>query len=297
MTDPTSSLLSRLVPVVFVLLWSTGYIGARMGAPWSEPLSFLTVRFGIVVILMAIVAAVLRAPWPQSRAAAFHAVVVGVLVHGCYLGGVFWGIDRGMPAGVAALIVGLQPLLTAFAAGPVLGEKIGAKEWIGLAIGLVGVSLVLAPKLNVADAGISVGTIVPVLIGTVSITLGTLYQKRFATGIDLRTGAVLQYVGGVSVVGIGALIFENFEITWTTEFIIALAWLVLVLSIGAITLLMMLIRKGAVSRVASLFYLVPVLTALVAWGLFGETLNWIQIAGMAVTTVAVAVVARAPKAG
>ncbi len=291
MTGSSTSLLVRLTPAVFVLLWSTGYIGARMGAPWSEPLSFLSIRFGIVVLVMLALVVVGRAPLPGVRQG-FHAVVSGMLLHGFYLGGVFWAIDRGMPAGVAALIVGLQPLLTALAAGPILGERVEPKMWFGLLVGLVGVSLVLAPKLDVVGAGISVGTVVPVLIGTASITLGTIYQKRFATGVDLRTGSVLQYSGALLVVGLGALVFESFQITWSAEFLFALGWLVFVLSIGAITLLMMLIRWGAVSRIASLFYLVPVITALIAWGLFGETLTLVQVFGMAVTAGAVAVTSR-----
>lgn len=292
MSDRSSTGLTLLAPSLFVLLWSTGYIGARLGAPHSEPLSFLTVRFAIAAGLLAAIAVIARAKWPDARSA-LHAFVVGVLIHGFYLGGVFWAIDRGMPAGVAALIVGLQPVLTALAAGPALGERITPKHWMGLAIGLVGVALVLAPKLDVADAGITIATIVPTVIGTVAITIGTVYQKRFATGTDLMTGGVFQYVGALAVVGIGALAHENFEITWTGEFIIALVWLILALSIGAITLLMLLIRAGAVSRIASLFYLVPAMTALIAFFLFGETLNWIQLSGMAVTAIAVALVARA----
>ena len=292
MTEPPSSRLSLLAPTLFVLLWSTGFIGARLGAPHSEPLSFLTVRFAIVIALLLPIALAMRSKWPGLRNTG-HAVVVGVLVHGIYLGGVFWAIDRGMPAGVAALIVGLQPVLTALAAGLALGETVTPKHWAGLAIGLVGVTLVLAPKLDVANEGIGLATIIPTLVGTIGITLGTVYQKRFATGVDLMAGGVFQYIGALSVVGLGSLAFENFDIQWTGEFIIALAWLVLVLSIGAITLLMLLIRAGAVSRTASLFYLVPALTALVAFLLFGETLNWIQLAGMAVTTIAVALVARA----
>ncbi len=292
MSNPPSTRLTLLAPSLFVLLWSTGYIGARLGAPHSEPLSFLTIRFSIAVGLLAVVAVIARAKWPSAIDAG-HAMVVGTLIHGIYLGGVFWAIDRGMPAGVAALIVGLQPVLTALVAGPILGERIGSKHWSGLAIGLVGVAMVLAPKLDVANQGISIATIVPTVIGTVAITIGTVYQKRFATGTDLMTGGVFQYIGALAVVGIGALIVERFEIAWTGEFIIALAWLVLVLSIGAISLLMLLIRAGAVSRIASLFYLVPAMTALIAFFLFGETLNWVQLAGMAVTAIAVALVARA----
>lgn len=292
MAKLASERLTVLAPALFVLLWSTGYIGARLGTPYSEPLTFLAVRFIFAVALLIVVAMIARATWPDMRTAG-HSVIVGALIHGVYLGGVFWAIDRGMPAGVAALIVGLQPVLTAFAAGPVLGESVTPKHWLGLLIGLVGVGLVIWPKLDVANEGITLATITPTLIGTVAITLGTIYQKRYSTGTDLLTGGVWQYVGAVAVVGLGALLFESFQITWTGEFIFALAWLVLVLSIGAMLLLMVLIRAGAISKVASLFYLVPAATALSAWFLFGETLTVMQLAGMAVTAFAVALVARA----
>lgn len=293
MSGPFDTLLMRLMPIVFVILWATGYIGARMGTPWAEPFTFLAIRFLIAAGLMLLLALFLRAPWP-GRTLAAHSFVAGMLLHGLYLGGVFWAIDRGMPAGVAALIVGLQPLLTALVAGPMLGERVDPKMWIGLVVGLVGVSLVLAPKLNVIGEGITVTTLTSILIGTVAITLGTIYQKRFATGVDLSAGAVWQYLGAFSVVGFGAVVSEHFEVTWTGAFIFALAWLVLVLSLGAVSLLMILIRKGAVSSIASLFYLVPAITALIAWGLFGETLTLVQILGMVVTGAAVAVTARGP---
>lgn len=292
MIDSPSKRLAVLAPTLFVLLWSTGFIGARLGTPYSEPLSFLTVRFAIAVGLLAAAAVIMRVNWPR-RADMVHAAIVGILIHGLYLGGVFWAIDRGMPAGVAALIVGLQPVLTALGAGPALGEKINAKHWLGLLIGLVGVILVLAPKFDMANQGITMATIVPTVVATIAITAGTIYQKRFATGMDLLAGAVFQYIGGLAVALAGALAFESFTISWTGEFIFALAWLVVVLSFGATTLLMLLIRAGAISRVASLFYLVPAVTALIGYLLFGETLTMVQISGMAVAAVAVALVARA----
>ena len=283
--------MTRLAPVLFVLLWSTGFIGARMGAPYSEPLTFLSIRFALVLALMAAILAVRRTPLPGA-AIAGHCIVVGILIHGIYLGGVFWSIDRGLPAGIAALIAGLQPLLTAIIAGTFLDERIGPRHWAGLIVGVAGLILVLAPKLNVADQGIDLITVTPTIVATIALTVGTIYQKRFAGNVDLFAGGMLQYVGAALVVGLGALFLENFEITWTGEFVFALAWLILVLSIGAVSLLMLLIRAGAVSRVASLFYLVPAATTLIAWALFGETLNAVQLAGMAIIALAVALVAR-----
>ncbi|MCW2309863.1 DMT family transporter [Rhodobium gokarnense] len=294
MSDRSPPLFAALAPAVFVLLWSTGYIGSRMGAPYAEPLTFLLIRFSIVTVLMAGLALAFRAPWPNRRGA-LHAVIAGILIHGLYLGGVFWAIDGGMPAGVAALIVGLQPVLTAIAAGPLLGEQVGLRHWIGLGVGLVGLGLVLGPKLDITDSGISLATIGPAVFATAAITLGTIYQKRFATATSLLAGGVYQYLGAGVVVGLGALMVEDFEIVWSGEFVFAMAWLVLVLSIGGVTLLMMLIRAGAVSRVASLFYLVPALTALIAWLLFGETLTLVQLLGMAITGLAIALVARSGK--
>ena len=294
MSDRSPPLFAAFAPGVFVLLWSTGYIGSRMGAPYAEPLTFLLIRFSVVTVLMAGMALAFGASWP-SRQGALHSAIAGVLIHGLYLGGVFWAIDRGMPAGIAALIVGLQPVLTAIAAGPLLGEHVGLRHWIGLGVGLVGLGLVLGPKLDITDSGISLGTIGPAVFSTAAITLGTIYQKRFATATSLLTGGVYQYLAAGVVVGLGALMVEDFKVVWSGEFVFALAWLVLVLSIGGVTLLMMMIRAGAVSRVASLFYLVPALTALIAWLLFGETLTYIQLIGMAITGFAIALVARSGK--
>ncbi len=283
--------LLRLTPAVFVLLWSTGFIGAKLGAPHAEPFTFLLVRFAIVTGLLAAIAGFARTRWPAGRAI-FDSIVAGALIHGIYLGAVFWAIDRGMPAGVNALVIGLQPLATAFIAAPLLGETITPRHWLGLVIGLFGAVLVLYPKLDVAGAGINAATVGVTLIGMLAITLGTIYQKRFATGVPLFTGGVYQYIGGTLTVALGAVLFERFEIDWTPEFIFALSWLILVLSIGAISLLMILIREGAVSKVATLIYLVPAVAALIAYFLFGETLTPIQLVGMAVTMAAVAIANR-----
>jgi drug/metabolite transporter (DMT)-like permease len=282
-----------VTPAIFVLLWSTGFIGARLGMPFTEPFSFLALRFGLVTILVAILALALKAKWPSCRDT-LHAVVVGCLIHGGYLGAVFWAIDQGMPAGVSALIVGLQPLLTALLVGAVLDENVRAHHWAGLIIGICGVAMVLAPKLNLAGSGIGPATILACIIGTASITIGSVYQKRFATGLDLTAGGVWQYVGATTTMALAALFSgEKFAFTWTGELVFALAWLVIVLSLGAISLYMVMIRNGQVSRISAVFYLVPGVTAIIAWGMFGETLNLVQIAGMVVCALAVALASRA----
>jgi len=270
-----------LAPVVFVGLWATGFIGSRLSAPYAEPLSFLAVRFAIVTILFAVIALSFRARWPRLEVGVL-AIVTGMFSQGLYLGGVFWAIYYGMPAGVAALITALQPLLTTALAGPVLGERTNWFHWLGLLLGLVGVSLVVWPNLSFADVGITPITVAVTLMATVSITIGAVMQKRFLSEVDLRTGNALQFLGGGLVVLVGALVSEGFNIIWNGDVIFAMSWLVIVLSLGAVTLLYLMIRHGEVSKVSSLFFLVPAVTSVIAYFLFNETLGIIQLVGMAV---------------
>jgi drug/metabolite transporter (DMT)-like permease len=281
-------LTAGLVPAVFVLLWSTGFIGARLGMPHAEPLTFLALRFAVVGVLLGAVCLLARAPWPRSAREYGHLAVSGLLVQAGYLGGVFSAIDLGLSAGAAALIVGLQPLATACIAGPVLGERIGRLQWLGFALGLAGVLMVLGPRANATGASLaSVGF---ATVALASITAGTVYQKRFASGMDLRTGSLVQFTAAALLLVPIALLTESRQVDWTGEFLFALGWLSVVLSLGAITLLNLLIRRGAASQVASLFYLTPGVTALVAWMVFGETLAPSGIAGMAVAAIGVALV-------
>ena len=215
-----------------------------------------------------------------------HFAVAGLLVHGVYLGGVFLAISMGVEAGVSALIVGLQPLLTAALAGALLGELVTRRQWLGLGLGLCGVTLVLAGKLGQAPG--SVLGIVACVAALIGITVGTLYQKRFCAGMDLRTGSVVQFVAAGLATAPLALWLEDGDVQWTGEFLFALFWLVVVLSLGAVSLLYLLIRRGGASQVASLFFLVPPCTALIAWPLFGETLGLTALAGMALTATGVA---------
>lgn len=277
-------------PAVFVLLWSTGFIGAKLGLPHAEPFTFLMLRFICVAVLLAAAALVTGAPWPRSIEEVRRVVLAGLLIHGVYLGGVFSAIAHGVPAGVAALIVGLQPLLTAAAARVYLDERISPAQWLGLAIGLVGVGLVVADKLSPrASDLVGAGWAVIALLG---MTAGTLYQKRHGGGMNLYTGSAVQFAGAALVFAPIALLFETMRIDWTGEFVFALGWLVIVLSIGAISLLYLMIRRGAAARVASLFYLTPAVTAVFAWALFGETLGPAAIAGMALAAAGVALVTR-----
>jgi drug/metabolite transporter (DMT)-like permease len=276
------------MPVIFVFLWSTGFIGAKYGLPYAEPCTFLLYRLVIVIILLTAAALFARAKWPKGRKEIFHCIVSGVLLHGVYLGGVFTSISLGLPAGISALIVGTQPLLTAVLSRSMLGEKISGRQWFTLAMGFCGVGLVLVPRLSSMEvANITLANISFSFAALFGITLGTIYQKSFVTALDIRTSGVFQYLGAAVLVALGAVLFETMEISWTWQFIGALAWLIIVLSIGAISLLVLIIRHGRISRIATMFYMVPPVTAIIAFVLFDERLSMIQIIGMVVTAISV----------
>ncbi len=281
-----------LMPLLFVLLWSTGFIGAKFGLPYVEPLTFLCTRYLLVIVLMAALAFISRAPWPRSAAQYVHIGITGVLVHGIYLGGVFIAISHGLPAGVTSLVVGLQPLLTALGAGWLLGEQVRGRQWLGLAMGFGGVALVVGSKLGGTSVPTFGAMLLPALIALLGITVGTLYQKRFCPSFDLRSGAVIQFLPTLLLTALLARTTETMQIDWSGEFVFALLWLVLVLSLGAISLLNLLIRSGGAVNVASLFYLTPPCTALVAWAVFGETLSGTALAGMVIAVAGVALARR-----
>ena len=276
------------MPAVFVMLWSTGFIGAKFGLPHAEPFTFLFIRYVLVILLLILLALATGAPWPKNWVQTANIAVPGILVHGAYLGGVFAAIHKGVPAGVTALIVGVQPILTAVAAGPYLGEKVTPRQWAGLVMGLAGVGLVVWDKLNWQSHHLT--GVVYSVIALVGITAGTLYQKRHGGDMDLRTGSAIQFAAAAVPTLALALVFESMEVSWSAEFVFTLGWLVLVLSLGAISLLHLMIRHGAAARVASLFYLVPPVTALMAFLAFGETLDPPAMVGMAVTVAGVALV-------
>ncbi len=285
--------MQRIYPLLFVFLWSTGFIGAKYGLPYAEPLSFLFVRYLAVISLMTAIALLTRAPWPKVPMQWVHIGVSGLLVHAVYLGGVFIAIKQGLPAGITALVVGMQPLLTALGAGWLLGERVVGRQWLGLALGFVGVALVVSGKFG--DTVALGPMLVPALCALLGITVGTLYQKRYCARFDLRTGSVIQFVPTALATLPVILLVDGFHVEWTAHFVFALAWLVLVLSIGAISLLNLLIRSGSAVNVASLFYLTPLSTALIAFLMFDEKLGWLAVLGMGLAVSGVYLVARPVK--
>lgn len=278
MSNPFRSTLLQLAPAAFVVLWSTGFIGAKFGLPYIEPLSFLAIRFACVATLLSLLALALRRPWPADWRTIAHLGAAGLMLHAGYLSGVFAAIHQGLSAGQIALIVGLQPLLTAPLSALLLGERIRRIQWLGLVLGFGGVVLVVGRRISGGGSDVALALAVMALI---SITLGTLYQKRFVPSFDLWTGSAWQFAASLLVVGPLALVLESGRIAWTADLVFALAWLTLVLSIGAISLLHLLIRRGAATRVSALFYLTPPTTALMAWLMFDERLDATALAGMA----------------
>ena len=284
------NLAARAAPAVFVVLWSTGFIGTKYVLHNAEPLTYLAIRMVCVVGLMAIIVAVARPRWPD-RTGIGHSVIAGLLVHGFYLGGTAVAIAHSIPAGLSALIPGLQPILTSTLANRWLGERVTALQWTGLLVGLAGVMLILHDRPMSGDAGL--GWLASG-VSLVSITLGTLYQRRYCNQIDWRSGNLIQYIAVTIFFAAGAWLFEDNVVHWTGEFILALAWLAVVLSIGSIGLLYWLIRHHAATSVASLFYLVPAVTAVMAFVLFDERLDAVAIAGMVACAAAVVLVNRRP---
>lgn len=285
-------MLLRIAPILFVVLWSTGFIASKVAGEHAEPFTFLAIRFSLVTLLLAPV--MLFGSRPSIRSAR-DAAITGALIHTCYIGGVMWAMRIGMPTGVVTIIVCLQPLLTSILAGALLGERMDRRHWIGIGLGLVGAALVLAPKLVLGLSAEAVAAIQPLAViasvgSMIAITTGTLYQKMHGTTGDLPKLAFYQYVGATTLATVLAFATETREVDWTQGFVISLVWLVVVLSIGAIGLLLMMIRASAVSRVTSLFYLVPATTALMAWVLLGEQLTLVQVAGMVLVMVAVGMI-------
>ncbi len=284
----------KLAPWLFVTMWSTGYIGMKLGAPYAEPMTFLSVRFIAVLVVLVPVFwlwGVRQLPWRDW----LNAMFIGAWLHGIYLGTVLWAIKNGMAAGVAALIISLQPILTAVLAPLALGEKIHGYNWLGLLLGSFGVFLVVFPTLDVSAPVATPPALGVCLFSLCAITFATLYQKATAADLDLKSSLIPQYTGAAAVVGAYAIAFESREITLSREFIIAQIWLVLVLSIGAVSLFLYLLRENAAWRTSALFYLIPPTTAVFAWALFGETLVHWQIAGMLTVMAGVAISRRQPE--
>jgi drug/metabolite transporter (DMT)-like permease len=288
MTDDFDKFAARAAPMIFVVLWSTGFVATKYVIRDADPLTFLAIRMAVVVVLMAIICAVVRPAWPKGRDIG-HSAVAGILVHGFYLGGTAVAISLSIPAGLSALMPGLQPLLTSTIANRWLGERVTPLQWGGLLLGLGGVVLILHDRPISAQAGW--GWIAST-VSLVSITLGTLYQRRYCSQIDWRSGNLVQYVAVTVFFTIAAFLFEQRVVHWTTEFVLALSWLAVALSIGSIGLLYWLIRHKAATSVASLFYLVPAVTSVMAYFLFDERLDAVAITGMIACAAAVFLVNR-----
>lgn len=282
---------SFFVPALFVWLWSTGFIGAKYGLPFAEPFTLLLIRMLLTLVLLAGLAWIMKTRWPGWRGAG-HLAVTGLLVHGCYLGGVYYAIQDGMASGIVSLIVGLQPLVTAAAAVAFLKESVSGRQWVGLALGLIGVALVLLEKFGVngSDSMYSPWSLLWAVFALAGISLGTVYQKRYGTNADLVAGSLIQFSAAAALFAVGAFALETREVEWSLQLQLSMAWLVVGLSIGAVLLLMWLIRQGAASQVASLFYLVPPVTALEAFLLFDERLGALAMTGGLIAIIGVALV-------
>ena len=280
------------IPIFFVLLWSSGFIVAKFGLPYAPPLTFLMLRCACVLAVLVPIVLLSKAPWPLGRIG--HIAVAGLLLQAGYLAGVWSAIKLGMPAGLSALIVGMQPILTA-AAAPLIGEKVRPLQWLGLLFGLSGVALVVYAKINLV--GLSLPAILFSLLALLSITTGTMYQKHFCPQFDLRTGTVIQFAATLAVMLPLAWLCEDLDrnlstVSWTPRLIGALAWSVFALSIGAIFLLFKLLRRNDATQVTSLLYLTPPTTAVMAWIMFGEAFNLLGLAGMVVAVIGVFCVVR-----
>lgn len=291
MTARSTPAWQSFVPAFFVFLWSTGFITAKFGLPYAPPLTFLLLRYTGAVLVLAALAFAARVPWPRRPG---HLAVAGILLQAGYTGALWVSIRFGMPAGMAALIVGMQPLLTALAA-PLIGERVAPRQWLGLMLGLGGVALVVAARISLS--GLSALSIGLALFALFSITIGTLYQKRFCPSFDLRTGTLVQYGAALAVLGPFAVVYEGLDpafsaVHWNLAFAGALAWAVLGLSIGAVSLLFWLISRNNATQVTSLLYLTPPTTAVMAWLMFGEALSPAGLLGMALAVTGVAFVVK-----
>lgn len=291
-----ATLVERGIPLLFVAIWATGFIVARLIAPYVGPLTFLSVRYIFSAAVFVAICRLTGAAWPRTKSGWANAALVGVLMQGVYLAGVFWSVRHGLPAGLAGLIGGLQPLLTALLAQRLLGEAVGRLRWIGVLLGFGGAALVLAPGINAAS-GIPPLAVAICMAGVVGLTFGTILQKRLPAAADLRCNAAIQFIAAAIVTIPAAQWLEqpgwDFGMRdWATPVWLGLAWAVLGLSFGAISLLLLMIRRGAVSAVASMFYLVPPTAALIAYFAFGEILVPVQVAGMVIAAIGVAIASR-----
>lgn len=282
--------IAKWAPAAFVLLWSTGFIGAKYGLPYSEPITFLWLRFAVVTLMLGVIVLVARPAFPRNPLVWLHIAVTGFLLHSLYLGGVFTAIDAGVDSGISALIVGVQPLLVALLVGPLLGESLSRQQWIGFLLGLGGLVLVLSKTFELGR--LPVDGLIANIVALLALVAGQLYQKRFVPAVDIRAGTLIQFAAALVFSFIYARLFETGDVVWHPDFVFALLWLCIVLSLGAMSLLWYLIRHGAASKTASLFYLVPVGTAILGYLIFDEVLTLVQILGVVLTVAGVAIINR-----
>jgi drug/metabolite transporter (DMT)-like permease len=277
-----------IMPLIFVTLYGSGFVGAKLGLPYAGPLTFLVLRFICTTILLSVIALFLRAPWPLQRSEIGHIMVAGLLMQGVFSVGIFVAINLGISPATSALIIALQPILVALGAGPVLGEKILLRQWCGFLLGLIGVMLVVSHKLTFNHTHL-IG-LAMCFLGLFGLTAGNLYQKRFCSHMNIFTGGIIQSFTACIAVCVCAVLFESIQVAWTNQFIFALAWMSVIVSIGALSVLYLLIRHGEVSQVASLFYLVPVSTAIIAFFVYNETIDLFGIIGIFITAIGITLV-------
>jgi drug/metabolite transporter (DMT)-like permease len=281
--------LDRLAPAIFVFLWSTGWVTARYAVEYTGPLTFLCLRYALSGILLFMVCRVMGAAWPSGRVNVLRAVLSGVFLHGLYLGMLWWAVGQGVPAAIGGIIAGLQPLMTGVAAPFVIGERLSPLQKFGLALGFVGIAIAVLPKIGGLDETLSVPAyaVAVNVLGMVFVTYGTLYQKRYVQSGDILSVVTLQYVGALLVTLPFVLLLEDLHVDWSLGLFATLGWAVFGISIGAVALLLYLIRRGQVSRAASLIYLVPPLAAGEAALLFGEALTMPMIVGTVIAVIGV----------
>ncbi len=285
---PRHDLTQLAIPALFVMLWSSGFIAAKIGLAHAETLTFLGLRYALATLLMTGVVVAMRAPWPTSWREAGHIAITGLMLQATYFGGVWLAMANGVGAGVAALIVCMQPVVTAAFVGPLLGERVSPRQWLGLVLGLTGVALVVARKLALGLG--SVEGMAWAFVGLLGITFGTLYQKKFCAQMDPRSGSALQFLVATLLVAPLSLIFEDGVIHWTPAFVASLAYVAVFLSLISMILLTVMIRRGEVSRMTSLFFLVPPGATLLAYLIVDEPVGPMTLAGMAVAVAGVALV-------
>lgn len=279
---------TALLSATFVFLWGTSFVGARLGLPYADPFTFIAVRMVLATAVLLPVVIVMRAPWPATWREAAHIAVAGICMNVFAVGGMFVAMKNGLPVALTALIGSLQPLLTGLLAALLLGETVNPRQWLGLVLGLSGIALMLSEKLH--TGGATLFTLGAAGVGLMGLTGGTLYQKAFCAHMSLRTGTAIQFMASAVVVTVVAALFEEYRIVWSGEFIFSLLWVVFAISLGAVTILWVLVRHGAASKVTSLFYLTPPLTALFGYVAFHETLGLMAVGGMAIAVFGVALV-------